>query len=96
VEHAFALELVDDAPQVIGEPWIVGGGQVKPFGDRVHAWIAWWRIECAGFQQASDDGLADAQEVDARVDQGVVEVEDDDWYQTAQGKRVAPNQWLDQ
>jgi hypothetical protein len=80
----------------------VGGGEVEPFGNGPLAWVGRWLGEDAFLEQALDDGGADAQEVDARVHQGVVEVKDDDARfglvqgRSAYGNRVAPNQWLDQ
>jgi hypothetical protein len=94
VEHAFALEAVHDLPQFAGQAWIVLGGQLEPLRDGAHARIRRRLGDRADVEQARDNRLADCQEVDARVDEGVVQVENDDRFQTAQGKRVAPNQWL--
>ena len=104
VQHAFAFEAVHHLPQLGGQARIVFGGQLEPLGDGVHARV-WRRLgERADLEQARDDGLADTQEVDARVDQRIVQVKDDDGprgakrnagtLQAAQGMRVAPNQWL--
>jgi len=41
VDHAFALEVVDDAPELGGEVWVVRGGDVQPLGDGVLARV-WW------------------------------------------------------
>ena len=66
-------------PQLGGEVRLVGGGDVQPFGDGALARVGGRLVERADFERVRlDDGGADAKEVDSRVDQGVVEVEDDD------------------
>ena len=82
-------------------------GKPGLFGDGPHPRVSGWRVQRADVQQAADDGLADAQEVNPRMDEGIVEVKEDDRrhdrpslsgrdQSAAQGRRVAANQWLDQ
>ena len=96
VHHAFALEADHDLPQ-LGRR---GLGRARPrdpatreltdarvFG-RLGAGCALGAVRSMM--------VGGCREIDARMDERVVQIEDDDRRGTAQGSRVAPNQWLAQ
>ena len=65
MQHALPLEGGDHLPQIGCESRVVRCGELEPLGNGVHAWIGRRLVERARLEQAADDRLADAQEVDA-------------------------------
>jgi hypothetical protein len=78
VHHALALVAIHDLPQLGGELRVALGGEIEPLGYGARARVRGRLEQDARFEQALDDRVTDAQKVDAGVDEGVIEIKDDD------------------
>ena len=88
VDHPILLELVDQRPELGREIAVVGSREVEPFRNSPHARIEWRLVQGTDLQESAYDGLANAHEIDPRMDQGIVEVKNDDWLH-AGGERAS-------